>query len=61
MSTQEEREVGFIINLPIITAENTDRLKAVMNVGFWVVSHKYTPSLIAYHSNPGLYLAHQLE
>lgn len=34
MSTPEEREVGFIINLPIITAENTDRLKAVMNVGF---------------------------
>lgn len=57
----EEREVGFIINLPIINSENIYRLKDVVNVGSWqgdVHVKVQTPSLVAYHdNNPDLYLA----
>ncbi|KAL6460933.1 hypothetical protein MHYP_G00308990 [Metynnis hypsauchen] len=31
----QERELAFLVNLPIIASENTYRLKDVVNVGFW--------------------------
>ncbi|XP_049320128.1 uncharacterized protein LOC125781104 [Astyanax mexicanus] len=60
----ENREVAFLVNLPIIAAENIYRLKEVVNVGFWQKEAHIkiqTPTLVAYQdSNPGLYLAPNL-
>lgn len=60
----ENREIAFIINLPVIAAENIYRLKDVINVGSWhgdVHVQIQTPSVVAYHdSNPDLYLAPNL-
>lgn len=59
-----EREIAFLANLPIISAENIYRLKDVINVGAWYgETHMkiQTPDIVAYHdSNPELYLAPNL-
>lgn len=60
----EDRELAFIINLPLVVADNIYRLKDVINVGFWqgdVHVKVQTPSVIAYHdSSPELHLAPNL-
>ena len=60
----EMREIGFILNLPIIASESIYRLKAVVNVGVWQGDTHIkiqTPPIIAYHdSSPELYLVPNL-
>ncbi len=60
----EERELAFIINLPIVATENIYRMKDVINVGFWqgdVHVKVQTPSVITFHDNsPDLHLAPNL-
>lgn len=53
-------DLGFILNLQIIKRQNINRMKSVLNVGFWKdnmhVHHETLPTL-AYHDNePKLYL-----
>ncbi|CAJ1066314.1 uncharacterized protein LOC114468322 isoform X3 [Xyrichtys novacula] len=60
----EDREIAFLINLPIIASGSIYRLKDVVNVGFWKEDTHLqiqTPPVVAYHdSNPDLYLAPNL-
>ncbi|CAJ1053521.1 uncharacterized protein LOC114468322 isoform X3 [Xyrichtys novacula] len=60
----EDREIAFLINLPIIASGSIYRLKDVVNVGFWKEDAHLqiqTPPVVAYHdSNPDLYLAPNL-
>lgn len=60
----EQREVGFLLNLPIIESSRIYRLKDIVNVGFWKGNTHIkvrTPDVVAYHdSDPQLYLAPNL-
>ncbi|KAL1249523.1 hypothetical protein QQF64_020528 [Cirrhinus molitorella] len=60
----EQGEIAFLLNLPIIEANNIYRLKDLVSVGFWQGSTHLriqTPSIVAYHdSNDQLYLAPNL-
>ncbi|KAG1940206.1 hypothetical protein F2P79_016703 [Pimephales promelas] len=60
----EQREVGFLLNLPIIQSNRIYRLKDIVNVGFWKGNTHIkirTPDVVAYHdSDPQLYLAPNL-
>ena len=60
----EGREIGFIVNLPIIASDNIYRLKSVVNVGIWQGDthvRVQTPPVVAYHdSSPELYLVPNL-
>ncbi|KAL1248034.1 hypothetical protein QQF64_023410 [Cirrhinus molitorella] len=60
----EQGEMAFLLNLPIIEANNIYRLKDMVNVGFWQDSTHLriqTPDIVAYHdSNDQLYLAPNL-
>ncbi|XDV31948.1 hypothetical protein PO909_002865 [Leuciscus waleckii] len=59
-----QREVGFLLNLPIIETSRIYRLKDIVNVGFWQSNTQFkvrTPEVVAYHdSDPQLYLAPNL-
>ncbi|XDV51914.1 hypothetical protein PO909_020706 [Leuciscus waleckii] len=59
-----QREVGFLLNLPIIESSRIYRLKDVVNIGFWQSNTEFkvrTPEVVAYHdSDPQLYLAPNL-
>ncbi|XDV17752.1 hypothetical protein PO909_023571 [Leuciscus waleckii] len=59
-----QREVGFLLNLPIIESSRIYRLKDVVNIGFWQSNTQFkvrTPEVVAYHdSDPQLYLAPNL-
>ena len=59
-----QREVGFLLNLPIIESSRIYRLKDIVNVGFWQRNTQFrvrTPDVVAYHdSDPQLYLAPNL-
>ncbi|XP_016396229.1 uncharacterized protein LOC107730001 [Sinocyclocheilus rhinocerous] len=60
----EQREMAFLLNLPIIESDNIYRLKDIVNVGFWQGNTHiriHTPDMVAYHdSDPQLYLAPNL-
>ncbi|RXN02210.1 nuclease HARBI1 [Labeo rohita] len=60
----EQRELAFLLNLPIVESNNIYRLKDIVNVGFWQGNTHITintPDVVAYHdSNPQLYLAPNL-
>ncbi|XDV47186.1 hypothetical protein PO909_016886 [Leuciscus waleckii] len=59
-----QREVGFLLNLPIIESSRIYRLKDIVNIGFWQRDTQFkvrTPDVVAYHdSDPQLYLAPNL-
>ena len=59
-----QREVGFLLSLPIIESSRIYRLKDIVNVGFWQSNTYFkvrTPEAVAYHdSNTQLYLAPNL-
>ncbi|XDV29270.1 hypothetical protein PO909_032407 [Leuciscus waleckii] len=59
-----QREVGFLLNLPVIESSRIYRLKDIVNVGFWQSNTHFrvrTPEVVAYHdSNTQLYLAPNL-
>ena len=60
----EQKEMGFLLNLPIIESSRIYRLKDIINVGFWKGNTHLkvrTPQVVAYHdSDTQLYLAPNL-
>lgn len=60
----EQKEMSFLLNLPIIESSRIYRLKDIVNVGFWKDNTHIkirTPEVVAYHdSNTQLYLAPNL-
>ncbi|KAG1925539.1 hypothetical protein F2P79_025476 [Pimephales promelas] len=50
----EQREMGFLLNLPIIESSRIYRLKDIVNVGFWKGNTHIkirTPDVVAYHGS----------
>lgn len=61
----EAKEIGFLLNLPIVSSKDIYRLKSILNVGFWrgdMHVKLTTPPLVAYQEDdPNLYLVPNLE
>ncbi len=60
----EAGDFAFLLSLPIIDSNSINRLKDVVNVGFWqgnTYVKIHTPEVVAYHdNNEQLYLAPNL-